>query len=489
MSPAPSSSSTPAVPAPPRAGTARWAAGLLTAGLLALLGALGPGLAGTSAASAHGAAPTMVVARLGAASTATAPVVRLVARVPLDRLDLAYGTTFAQAAAADGLDRALLLDGDAITDLLLARVTLRAADGVSWTLRATGVTGASVEGSDAARVVLVARPSTGAGGDELTDLVLTWGLITDVIVTHDVYVGAVGTDGTTSLVATLTQTSPSTDLSVTLPEATSTSMLGVGFAHFRSGADHLLLLCLLALGVARQRTGATGAAGGRPSWRTTAGRLALLTLTFTLGHSVSLALAATGVVDLPSRWVETAIAVTILLTAVHAVRPVLAWRWELALTAAFGLVHGLGFAGALGELDLRGTDLLVPLLTFNLGLEAAQLLALALVLGPLLVLARSRAATVALAVVVGVVAASWVVARATGLPDVLGPVTGVLLATPERLALQLAAAALAVLALRHAPTDGPTDLPTDPATEGHDSSRALCSLTPGSQATAETYRS
>ncbi|MCL8026912.1 HupE/UreJ family protein [Nocardioides bruguierae] len=427
----------------------------LAAAALALVGLAVP-------ASAHGASPTLVVTRLGADATAESPVVTLVARVPLDRLDLAYGTSFAQDAADDGVDAAVTADADSITDLLLSKVSLTAADGTAWTLSVQRVTAGSVEGVDAARVVLRAVPANTATGTELTDLALTWGLVTDVIVTHQVYVGAVGTDGETSLVATLTQAEPSTSLTVTLPsgaaEPTASSlstvreMLAIGFEHFRSGADHLLLLCLLALGVARRSLSVQASDAGtgavKAGWRTTVRRLVLLTATFTVGHSISLALAATGLVDLPSRWVETAIALTILVTAVHAARPRLSWRWELGLTAVFGLVHGLGFAGALGELSLRGSDLVLPLLGFNLGLEAAQVLALVLVLAPLLVLARSRVATTVLAGCIGVVAASWAIERGLTTGNPLEPVVAVLLASPERVALLLALGAAALLAVR-----------------------------------------
>lgn len=98
---------------------------------------------------------------------------------------------------------------------------------------------------------------------------------------------------------------------------------------------------MIALGAARRRTGPAS----------TARRLAALTITFTVGHSLSLALAMLGVVVLPARLVETVIALTIVVAAVHAVRPSLPVPFEVALTGVFGLVHKFGFAGTLADLN------------------------------------------------------------------------------------------------------------------------------------------
>ena len=95
---------------------------------------------------------------------------------------------------------------------------------------------------------------------------------------------------------------------------------------------------------------------------------------------------------------------------------------------------------------LHGSELLEPLLGFNLGLEVAQLAALALILGPLWLLARSRTATLVLAITVGVVAASWVAQRALDAPNPLDPVVTAVLSSPERLAMVLLAAGLVTVA-------------------------------------------
>jgi hypothetical protein len=109
---------------------------------------------------------------------------------------------------------------------------------------------------------------------------------------------------------------------------------------------------------------------------------------FTLAHSITLALAATGTLVLPARPVELAIAASIAIAG--ALNLVPAWsRWRLPLAFGFGFVHGFGFANALGGLDAGGVSLLPLLGGFNIGVELAQLGIVAVVL-PAIYLARRQ---------------------------------------------------------------------------------------------------
>jgi hypothetical protein len=93
---------------------------------------------------------------------------------------------------------------------------------------------------------------------------------------------------------------------------------------------------------------------------------------FTVAHSMTLALAALSVLELPSRLVESAIAVSVLLAALNNLWPVVSRRrWMVAF--AFGLIHGFGFASVLADLGLPRDALLLALVGFNLGVEAGQL--------------------------------------------------------------------------------------------------------------------
>jgi hydrogenase/urease accessory protein HupE len=141
----------------------------------------------------------------------------------------------------------------------------------------------------------------------------------------------------------------------------------LGFEHILSGLDHLAFVLGLVLLVS-----------GR--------RLLLYTVTaFTLGHSVTLSLATLGFVRFPSALVEIVIAGTILALALELARPPPdppSWMrrapWLMAF--AFGLLHGLGFAGALAEVGLPEEEIPLALLTFNLGIELGQLVFVAVML-------------------------------------------------------------------------------------------------------------
>ena len=87
---------------------------------------------------------------------------------------------------------------------------------------------------------------------------------------------------------------------------------------------------------------------------------------------ITLSLAALGVVTLPSRWVESAIALSVVLAALNNIRPaVYEKRWVIAF--CFGLIHGFGFASVLADLGLPQESLLIALVAFNLGVELGQL--------------------------------------------------------------------------------------------------------------------
>jgi hypothetical protein len=190
-----------------------------------------------------------------------------------------------------------------------------------------------------------------------------------------------------------------------------------GLHHIAIGLDHILFLVTLILVAVWQRADGDWVprAQARSAW---CEALRLVTA-FTVAHSLTLALAAAGVLAPPSRWVESLIAASVLVAAVDNLRPLVPGpRW--ITVGAFGLVHGFGFAGPLQDLGLRGGELAVPLLAFNLGVEAGQL-ALVVLLLPL-ALALRNAATYRRWIVrpgsalVAGLAALWTVERALAMP-------------------------------------------------------------------------
>ena len=161
-----------------------------------------------------------------------------------------------------------------------------------------------------------------------------------------------------------------------------------GMGHIASGLDHVLFLVTLLL-VAVWRRDGSGWMPRRDARSAFAETLRLVTA-FTIAHSITLGLAASGVIDPPTRWVESLIALTVLLAALDNLRPFVPGpRWSMV--AVFGLVHGVGFAGPLKDLGLRGSELVLPLLGFNLGVELGQLAVVALLL-PVALALRSAAA-------------------------------------------------------------------------------------------------
>lgn len=162
--------------------------------------------------------------------------------------------------------------------------------------------------------------------------------------------------------------------------------IGEGIWHVLIGYDHIAFILLLLLpSVLKSENGHWRGASGLG--QVTRDIFTIVTA-FTVAHSITLALAATKTVLLPSRPIEIAIAASIALAGLLNLFPRFA-GWRLPLAFGFGFVHGFGFANALSEIDTGGASLLPLLGGFNIGVELAQLGIVALVL-PLIYLARSR---------------------------------------------------------------------------------------------------
>jgi HupE/UreJ protein len=164
------------------------------------------------------------------------------------------------------------------------------------------------------------------------------------------------------------------------------AIVRLGIEHILSGYDHLLfLIALLLPAVLRRRDGVWQPAA---DFRTVLLDVLRTVTAFTIAHSLTLALSAAHWLVLPSRFVESAIAASIVLAALNNLFPVLDAGRSLAF--GLGLLHGFGFAAVLSDLGLSGNSFLRTLFGFNLGVELGQL-AVVIALLPLLhVLRRSR---------------------------------------------------------------------------------------------------
>ncbi|MGI4823357.1 MAG: HupE/UreJ family protein [Janthinobacterium lividum] len=193
------------------------------------------------------------------------------------------------------------------------------------------------------------------------------------------------------------------------------AMVQLGVRHIAEGTDHLLFLLALLLPAPLLLTKARrwGRFGGvRYSLR----RLLLIVTAFTIGHSLALLLGALGWIRLPGQPVEALIAVSILVSAVHAWRPLFPGR-EAWVAAGFGLVHGLAFASTLANLHLEAVPITLSIVGFNLGIELMQLFIIALTMPWLLLLSRTPAYPVVRvggALLAGVAAVAWLAERLLG---------------------------------------------------------------------------
>jgi hypothetical protein len=174
------------------------------------------------------------------------------------------------------------------------------------------------------------------------------------------------------------------------------SMFRLGMRHIAEGTDHLLFLLTLLLAAPRPR------------------QIFRVVTAFTIGHSLTLALAALGVVHVPSRPIEVLIEVSILVSAAHVLWPIFPGR-EAAIAGFFGLIHGLAFATTISDLGLSSWDRIAAIFGFNLGIETMQLMVVAAVLPALIFLSRRSfypVLKVVGAVFAGGAAVWWIAERA-----------------------------------------------------------------------------
>lgn len=326
---------------------------------------------------------------------------------------------------------------------------------------------------------------TPPAGTDVRRFTFDYDVIVHQVITHTVLVtvrqdwaaGQIEEEGTTQVgtirVDTRTMTVPA--LKVDLGEGSAwrgfLAMLKLGGDHILTGTDHLLFLLILLLPAPLAATGRRwdGLVGARSALL----RIGRITLAFTAGHSVALAVTALGRLDIPDWPVEAFIAASILVGAIHAIRPLFPGK-EALVAGVFGLGHGMAFSFVLAEMHLSTGQLVTSLLGFNLGIELVQLLLVCLALPSLLVLARLRVQPtlrLAGALLTATAAVGWLADR-LGLPnpvaraaDSAGSHTTAMLAALTVTAL--AATAWTLATRRHA-RPGPAEPPaaTCPECEG-----------------------
>jgi hypothetical protein len=195
---------------------------------------------------------------------------------------------------------------------------------------------------------------------------------------------------TSGSVAQITREAAAPSADIQAP-ATAAGFLQEGIHHIVTGYDHVLfLMCLLLPSVMRRERRSTGAWAWKPVGNIGQALLPVagIVTAFTVAHSITLGLAALKLVSLPASFIEPAIAITIVLAALDNLVPIFRGR-RVLVTFLFGLIHGFGFAGVLGELNLPAGEFAWALLQFNLGIELGQL-TIVLVAAAVLYLLRER---------------------------------------------------------------------------------------------------
>jgi hypothetical protein len=324
---------------------------------------------------------------------------QVTAQLPLSRLGFAFGQD------ALGQQTVLAKGSAALSVYLLQHIGVRSA-GASWQVLRPRLAISGSGPTAELEAVFEVRAPPGAAGLRRPELV--YDIITHEVRTHRALVflrndwqgGFAGQ--APLLLGELRYGRNTVPVVLDAPASSVTRLFVSGIDHIATGWDHLVFLLMLVLAGVRPR-------GDRLR------HLALVITAFTVGHTVALVAGSAGWITVPVAAVEVAVAVTIALAAWHAWRSLFA-RAEIWMALGFGAIHGLAFSSSLSGAGLTPWQHAQAMLAFNLGIEAMQLLAVALVLPPLLFLARARPVALArvrtlLAAGAGVLAVLWIVER------------------------------------------------------------------------------
>jgi hypothetical protein len=386
---------------------ARRAAALLLAVALALAGALAP-----SPARAH----PMPESRVWIDTRPGGLVLTL--QIPLNRLELAFRRTLAEAPGD-----VLALHGEALSRYLLEHVGARSGSQGWQALRPRLEVVGEAPSAELQATIEMRAPNAAAA----REFELFYDAVTHEVRTHRVLVFMrTDWDGGFAVEPPLllgelhaTRNALRVALHGERVGSSFARLFVAGARHIAEGADHLLFLLML-LFVAPLSVSAGRWAAVRPAGNTLR-QTAVIVTAFTVGHAATLALGSSGLLTLPQQPVEVAVALSIVVVSVHALRPLFRCG-EVVLALAFGLIHGMAFSASLSGVGLTAWQHAQALLAFNLGIEALQL-ALVLLAMPLLMwLAGSRPdafAQVRRGAALASIAVSglWVVQRAGVIPD------------------------------------------------------------------------
>lgn len=330
--------------------------------------------------------------------------------LPIDELKLAFSVPLVDATGMQPLLPNARLDA-----YLVAHIRPVAPDGQAWSVKVAAIHWELTRRPQDVMAQVILRPPAGA---PLENLDLGIDLVSHAVPNHITMVAmrnpGASVDVKPHMLASLHFGQHHVTITAAEPSQWNTfcDLFRLGMNHIAEGTDHLLFLLTLLLPAALRSEGKQW--GGFASTRYLVGKLLTVVTAFTIGHSLTLFIGATGLVIVPTQPVEVAIALSILVSATHAWRPIFPGR-EGWVAGTFGLIHGMAFATVIRDLQLEGTRLAASILAFNLGIETVQAL-LVLLIAPVL-LARTQYYQLTrqcVAVISAFLAAVWIVERITG---------------------------------------------------------------------------
>ncbi len=233
------------------------------------------------------------------------------------------------------------------------------------------------------------------------------------------------------------------------------ALFHLGMRHIAEGTDHLLFLLVLLLPAPLMAL--------HSRWGPDIGvsrsliRILRIVTAFTIGHSITLTLAVLGAVKVPGKPVEILIALSIFVSAAHALRPIFPGK-EALIAGFFGLIHGLAFAATLDRLGFERWDRVAGVLAFNLGIEAMQILVVAAVLPSLMLMSGTRAYStlrIGGAVFAGAASLGWIVERPLNIRLSVDPIVNLFASHALFIAAGLFGASLGCRLLAASHTRGP----------------------------------
>ena len=337
--------------------------------------------------------------------------------LPLQELELGF-----KQPLLEHPERVLPQQGAALREYLLAHVHPTAPDGRPWTVSVSDLAVQTKEQPYDLVAHLWMQPPSGAPTRQFK---LNYDVIVHEVISHKAFV-FIRNDWNDARFRPIDQVPP-------MPEAVGLirylvysvdinrtggsfwrgfgSVLTLGMQHIAGGLDHLLFLFVLLLPAPLLTAG--------KHWNTFRGvkgsfvQLLKIVTAFTIGHSLTLLIGGLGWLRLPQKPVEILIAVSILVSAVHAIRPIFAGK-EAWVAGGFGLVHGLAFSTSISQFGFSTWSLMTTILGFNLGIELMQFAIVVMIVPVLLLLSRSQNYTpvrMVCATLAAVAALAWIGAR------------------------------------------------------------------------------